>query len=224
MLHISEVLTADELADVRARIAACDWIDGRATAGHLSAPVKHNRQLAEDDPGALAAAAIVRAALARNTVFAAATLPAHIAPPLFNHYGPGDHYGDHVDNAVRPLGDGRMRLDLSATLFLTDPADYGGGELVIHTAAGSQGYKLDAGDMLLYAAGAVHQVAPVTHGTREACFFWVESLVPSAAHREMLFSLDASIAMLRSQSATDNTILSLTALYHNLVREWARLR
>ncbi len=221
MLHLRAVLTAVELADVRARIAACDWIDGRATAGNLSAGVKRNRQLAEDDAGGQAAAAIVLAALGRSGVFASAALPAEIAPPLFNRYGPGDGYGDHIDNAIRPLPRGRMRLDLSATLFLSDPEDYAGGELVVRGAAGEQGFKLPAGDMLLYPAGSVHRVMPVASGVREACFFWVQSLVRDAGQRWLLFDLDAQIGRMRADGVADAHILGLTSLYHNLLRQWA---
>jgi PKHD-type hydroxylase len=223
MIHIADVLTPSELADVQARIRSCRWVDGRATAGHLSAAVKHNQQLAEDDPAAEVAAAIVKAALARNPVFAAAALPSQLSAPLFNRYAKGEHYGDHVDNALRPAGQGTMRLDLSATLFLTPPSDYDGGELIIRAATGSQGFKLDAGDLLLYPAGAIHQVAPVTRGTREASIFWVESFVPDAAKRAMLFDLDATIAHLRAATTQSDAILRLTALYHNLIRDWSRL-
>ena len=221
MLHIAAVLMPDEVAEVRERIGTADWVDGRATAGHLSAAVKHNRQLAEDDPAILAAAAVVRAALARSGVFASAALPARIAPPLFNCHGIGEHYGDHIDSAIRSVTGATMRLDLSATLFLSDPADYIGGELVIRGATGSEAFKLAAGDLLLYASGAIHQVAPVTSGQRQACFFWVQSHVRDPSQRKILFDLDAVIANLRTENASRESILLLTAQYHNLLRMWS---
>lgn len=215
MLEIAAVLTPIEIAEVRALIAGGAWVDGRATAGPLSATVKRNRQLDEDDPAGRQAAAIVLGALARSGVFASATLAAQIAPPLFNRYAAGEGYGDHVDNAIRPLLRGRMRLDLSATLFLSAPDDYCGGDLVIGDAPG---VKLAAGDLLLYPAGSVHRVEPVTWGEREACFFWVQSLVRDHEARSMLFALDRATQALPTGTAQ---IVELTALYHNLVRRWS---
>lgn len=215
MLGITGVLTPAEIAEVRTLIASGEWVDGRATAGPLSAAVKRNRQLGEDDPAGHRAGAIILDALARSGVFASAALAAQIAPPLFNRYASGEGYGDHVDNAIRPLLRGRMRLDLSATLFLTAPEDYGGGELVI---GGASGVKLGAGDLLLYPAGSLHRVEPVTSGAREACFFWVQSLVRDHDARAMLFALDRVIQSLPDGAAQ---IVELTALYHNLLRRWS---
>lgn len=215
MFEITGVLTPAEIAEVRALIASGRWVDGRATAGTLSAAVKHNRQLDEDDPAGHRAGAIVLDALVRSGVFASAALAAQIAPPLFNRYAAGEGYGDHVDNAIRPLLHGRMRLDLSATLFLTAPDDYDGGALVID---GATGVKLAAGDLLLYPAGSVHRVEPVTSGEREACFFWVQSLVRDHEARAMLFALDRTIHSLPRGAAQ---VLELTALYHNLLRRWS---
>lgn len=215
MHEITAVLTPAEIAEVRALIATGRWVDGRATAGPLSAAVKRNRQLDEDDPAGHRAGAIILAALARSGVFASAALAAQISPPLFNRYAAGDAYGPHVDNAIRPLVRGRMRLDLSATLFLTDPADYAGGELAID---GLAGVKLGAGDLLLYPAGSIHHVEPVTSGERWACFFWVQSLVRDEAARAMLFALDRTIQSLPAGAVQ---IVELTALYHNLLRRWS---
>jgi PKHD-type hydroxylase len=220
MLHLKAVLTAAEIVDVRARIAACAWVDGRATAGHLSAAVKRNRQVAEDDPGGQAAAALVLAALGRSGVFASSALPAEIAAPLFNRYAAGEGYGEHIDNAVRPRAGGRMRLDLSATLFLSPPGDYEGGELVVRQGGGEQAFKLPAGDMLLYPAGSLHRVEPVRSGEREACFFWVQSLVRDPGQRGLLFDLDARIIAMRADGVADAHVLGLTALYHSLLRLW----
>lgn len=222
MIHLADILTTDERTTIVALLSQADWIDGRATAGSLSRQVKRNRQLAEDDPGGLQAAAIVLDALARNAAFAAAALPARIAPPLFNRYDPGDTYGDHIDSAIRPLMQGRMRLDLSATLFLSDPSDYDGGALTIHGQGGTQSFKLPAGDLLLYSAGSVHRVDPVTRGTRLACFFWVHSMVRDPQHRALLLTLDQTIQRLAADPQHDRTsALDLTGLYHNLIRMWA---
>ncbi len=215
MLEITAVLTPSEIAQVRALIARGQWVDGRATAGPLSAMVKRNRQLGEDDPAGREAGAVVLGALARSGAFASAALAAQIAPPLFNRYAGGEGYGDHVDNAIRPLMRGRMRLDLSATLFLSAPDDYRGGGLVID---GAPGVKLGAGDLFLYPAGRVHRVEPVTDGEREACFFWVQSLVRDHDARAMLFELDRIIQSLPSSAAQR---VELTALYHNLMRRWS---
>lgn len=217
MLRIGGVLTVAEIAEVRALIAAGAWMDGRATAGHLSATVKDNLQLGEDDPAGREAAAIILAPLARSGAFASAALPAKIAPPLVSRYAGGAHYGDHIDGAIRPLGQGRMRLDLSATLFLSPPEDYDGGALVIASSDGAQSVKLSAGDLLLYGAGAIHHVEPVTRGRREASFFWVQSLVRDHEQRDLLFALDQ-----RVQAATDPTeSVALAQIYHNLLRMWA---
>lgn len=221
MLHIAAVLNAAEIAEVRRLTSAGEWIDGRATAGSMSTLVKRNHQLSEDDPAGLAAAAIVLAALARNGVFASAALPAQIAPPLFNRYGVGESYGDHIDSAIRPLQRGRMRLDLSATLFLSDPDDYADGDLVIDTEGAEQRVRLPAGDLILYPAGTIHRVDPVTSGCREACFFWVQSLVRSGEQRDMLFALDAEIQALEDHEAARPSAVRLAALYHNLLRLWA---
>lgn len=215
MLILTEVLTPNDIAAVRIAIARGRWVDGRATAGPLSAEVKHNQQLDEDDAAGHQAAAIILDALARSGTFASAALAARIAPPLFNRYVVGDCYGDHVDNAIRPLMNGRMRLDLSATLFLSDPADYAGGGLVI---ADAPPVRLAAGDMVLYRADTIHRVEPVTAGVREASFFWVQSLVRDHDARAMLFALDRTI---QSLAAAAPQRIELTALYHNLLRRWS---
>lgn len=221
MLHIPGVLDAAALADVRALLAQAQWTDGRATAGHLSAQVKHNRQLDEDDPIALKAGALVLDALARQPVFAAGALATCISAPLFNRYEGGETYGDHIDGAIRPLARGRMRADLSATLFLSDPESYEGGELVIAAPGGEHAVKLSAGDMILYASGARHKVTPVTQGRRDAAVIWVQSLVRDPLQRDMLFELDGTIQSLRAAKANDTDLLALTGLYHNLLRLWS---
>jgi len=221
MLHIPGVLDARGLAQVRGLLTGALWADGRATAGHLSATVKHNRQLAEDDPLALQAGALVLDALTRQPLFAAAALATCISAPLFNRYEGGETYGDHIDGAIRPLARGRMRADLSATLFLTDPDSYEGGELVIAVPGGENAVKLAAGDMILYASGARHRVTPVVQGQRDAAVLWIQSLVRDQQQRGMLFELDQTIQNLSADSANDSHALALTGLYHNLLRLWS---
>lgn len=221
MLHIPGVLDTKALAKVRGLLARVQWADGRATAGHLSAGVKHNRQLSENDPLALQAGALVLDALARQRLFAAAALATRISAPLFNRYGVGEAYGDHIDGAIRSLERGRMRADLSATVFLTDPESYEGGELMIAAPGGEHAVKLAAGDMILYASGARHRVTPVTSGHRDAAVLWIQSLVRDPQTRGMLLELDQTIQNLRAQNTADESVLTLTGLYHNLLRLWS---
>ncbi len=221
MLHIPSLLNSDQLGQIHLLLAQGIWIDGAGTAGHMSVHVKNNEQIGEDDPAGLAAAAIILDALAAHPLFASAALPAKISPPLFNRYQNGGAYGNHIDGAIRPLGAGRMRTDLSATLFLSAPSDYDGGELEITDSASTSAAKLNPGDMMLYPSGSIHQVRPVTRGCRVASFFWIQSLVPDAAQRAMLLSLDSTIQAVPAASEWDEHRLSLTALYHSLVRLWA---
>ena len=219
LLHIPSVLTPGELAAMRARLAAATWGDGRVTAGHQSVRVKDNLQLAQDSADAREMGVTVMGALERNALFVSAALPARIFPPLFNRYEPGMGFGAHIDNAIRqvpgtPL---RIRTDISATLFLSAPENYDGGELIIEDTYGTQSVKLAAGDMVLYPAASLHRVAPVTRGARIAAFFWVQSLVKDDAERAMLFQLDRSIMALPQDHPA---VLQLTGLYHNLVRKW----
>jgi PKHD-type hydroxylase len=221
MLHVPQVLDVGLLRQVHELLARAHWADGRATAGHLSVKVKHNRQLDEDDPLALQAGAIVLEALARHPLFATAALPTQISAPLFNRYEAGDTYGHHVDGAIRPLVKGRLRADLSATLFLSDPATYDGGELLIAVPGGENAVRLVAGDMILYASGARHAVSPVTQGTRLAAVLWIQSLVRSAEQRAMLFELDQTVQQLTADGAAEDAVLALVGLYHNLLRLWS---
>jgi len=223
MIAIPNVLSAEQLGTIRARLEAADWIDGNATSGHQSARAKQNRQLAEDHPETRALGNIVLDALAASPLFVASALPLKVYPPLFNRYGKGESFGDHVDSAVRIRAgsDFRIRSDLSATLFLSDPSEYDGGELV---AEGQAPVRLAAGDMVLYPASTVHRVTPVTRGTRIASFFWIQSMVRDGAARAMLFDLDRSIQEL-AETAGPNApaLIRLTGLYHNLLRRWAEL-
>ena len=221
MLHIPAVLDIAEVRTIRAMIAEAPWIDGTATAGHLSAPVKRNSQLPERGEAAKRAGALILTALEANPTFISAALPSKIVPPLFNRYGVGDGYGPHIDGSIRPLdGRERVRTDLSATLFLTPPEDYEGGELVVNDESGVHHAKFDAGDLLLYPGTTTHHVAPVTAGIRLASFFWVQSIVRDTAQRRMLYELDGAIQSL-SGDADRSAILTLTGHYHNLIRMWA---
>lgn len=221
MLHIPSVLPADKVHALRQHLLAANWQDGRATAGHMSAAVKKNRQLAEDDPAGLDAAAEILAALSRSPAFASAALAARISPPLFNRYETGEGYGDHIDGALRPHGNGMLRTDLAATLFLSAPEEYEGGELVVRGLEGEHAVKLPAGDLFLYPSSSIHHVAPVRSGQRLASFFWIESLVRRHEDRSLLCELDQSIHALK-ECDRDDVRLALTGIYHNLLRRWAR--
>jgi len=225
LLTIPEVLSPEAAADLRGEILAAEWVDGNATSGAGAASVKHNRQLPEVGEATQAAQAKVTAALMANAAFLSAALPHSVFPPLFNRYAGGEQFGLHVDNAIRfhgPTG-ARIRTDLSATLFLTDPADYDGGELEIEGSFGTLSYKLPAGHLLLYPSTSLHRVTPVTRGERVSCFFWLQSLVADHSAREMLYDLDQSVqALTVERGKADREVLRLTALYHNLVRRWAQ--
>ncbi|MBA8889202.1 PKHD-type hydroxylase [Dokdonella fugitiva] len=225
LLHVANVLDEGELAHCREKLGRAAWIDGRVTAGSQSAQAKRNRQLGEDDPLARELGAFVLRALARNTTFFAGALPRRVYPPLFNRYEGGEAFGSHVDNAIRYDRSGGsaepVRTDLSATLFLSAPGEYDGGELVVEDTFGTHGVKLPAGDLVLYPGSSVHEVRPVTRGARVAAFFWIQSLVRSETQRRMLFELDVSIQQLTQKLPAAPELVRLTGLYHNLLREWS---
>lgn len=222
LLHVPAVLNTEAVLAMRAALVDADWEDGRSTAGAQGAAVKRNQQLPAASPLTRELGGQVLAALARSALFHAAALPRRFAPPLFNRYEGGGAYGMHVDGALRYLPDGSsLRTDLSCTLFLSDPQAYEGGELVVADTYGTHEVKLPAGDLILYPATSLHRVAPVTHGVRLASFFWLQSLVRDDAERQMLFELDQTIQTLRGRDGDSAQVLSLTALYHNLVRRWA---
>lgn len=227
MLAIPGVLDAAGIAAARAALDDADWIDGNATSGHQSALAKRNRQIDEASPIAAALGGRILDALGANALFVAAALPLKVYPPMFNRYDAGgDRFDTHVDAAIRIRrgSDFRIRSDLSATLFLSDPADYDGGALVIEDQFGTHEAKLAAGDMLLYPAASLHHVTPVTRGSRIAAFFWIQSMVRDAEARRTLFDLDRSIqALAQAQGAGDPAIVRLTGVYHNLLRHWAEL-
>ena len=225
LVHIPEILSADELAQCRRALQDADWVDGRGTAGHLSAPVKRNAPLHWQHPVATRLGALVGAKLERHPMFLSAALPASILPPLFNRYADGGHYGPHLDGAIRPV-DGtarRIRTDLSMTLMLSDPDDYDGGELQIADMAGGRSIKLPAGDAILYPANSIHQVTPVTRGERLAAFTWIQSMVRDDGARLLLFELDTAIQRLPQDETLAVARLELTNVYHNLLRRWAEL-
>jgi PKHD-type hydroxylase len=226
LLRIPEVLSADELRSARATLAGAPWGDGRATAGVQSAAAKNNEQLPQDGEATRALQRLVLAALNRNALFFSAALPRRVFPPLFNRYGgAANAFGNHVDNAVRFVPGGqaeRVRTDISCTLFLAEPAEYDGGELVVEDTYGAQSVKLAAGDLVLYPGTSVHRVEPVTRGARVASFFWVESMVRSDEQRRLLYDMDRHLMHLRgSIGETDPAVIGLTGTYHNLLRLWA---
>ena len=223
LVQIPDVLAKEELAAVQSRLASAHWGDGRVTAGHQSARVKNNLQLAEDSDEARELGEIVLRALQRNGLFMTAALPRTVFPPLFNRYESGMSFGAHVDNAIRPLprSPRSMRTDLSATLFMND--DYDGGELLIDDNFGPRSIKLPAGHMVLYPATSLHRVAPVTRGARLAAFFWIQSIVKDDGERRLLFDLDRAIVELGQGAPDHPAVAKLTAVYHNLVRKWGEV-
>jgi PKHD-type hydroxylase len=223
LLNIPAVLTSEELARCREIVMTAGWTDGRVTAGSQSERTKNNLQLPEDGAASREAGKIVLDALGRNALFFTAALPKRIYPPLFNCYtGATNAFGNHVDNAMRMhVASGvRVRTDLAATLFLTGPDEYDGGELVIEDVFGVQSVKLAAGDMVLYPASSVHRVEPVTRGMRIASFLWLESMVRDAGQRTLLFDMDMAILELRRGSGDTDAVVRLTGCYHNLLRMW----
>jgi PKHD-type hydroxylase len=223
LLQIPEVLTAEEVARCRHALEGAGWVDGRVTAGHQSARAKRNAQLPEDDPAAVELGGVIVAALERSPVFMSAALPLKVFPPLFNRYETGQSFGSHVDNAVRQVTGTphRVRTDLSATLFLSQPEEYDGGELVVEDTYGVHAVKLPAGDMVLYPASSLHHVRAVTRGARLASFFWVQSMVRDDGERALLFDLDTAIRRLNGEAPEHPSAVELTGVYHNLLRRWA---
>jgi len=223
MLHIPDVLTRQQVTAIRTAIDAGDWVDGRATAGSQGARVKRNRQLPEDSPVALEQGRIIEQALAANALYFSAALPARTMSPLFNRYADSETYGLHVDGAARRLSGAQqwMRTDVSCTLFLCDPEDYDGGELVVVDTYGTHEVKLPAGDLILYPSTSLHRVEPVTRGERVCSFFWAQSMVRDDTRRAMLFEMDQTIQRLREKLGETDETLSLAGQYHNLLRMWA---
>jgi PKHD-type hydroxylase len=223
LIDIADVFTADEVDEMRTRLLAEPWVDGKVTAGQRSARDKFNRQLNEDSALGLLFGQRILARLSENALFVSAALPKRIYPPLFNRYSGGEAFGFHIDNAIRGIKGvrERVRTDLSATLFLTDPQTYDGGELVIRDTFGERSVKLPAGHLVLYPGTSVHKVNPVTRGERVAAFFWIESLVREDSQRSLLLDMDVAIQRLSAQQADDESLLQLSGVYHNLLRRWS---
>ena len=223
VLQIPDVLTAEQVAQARRMLQGADWIDGRVTAGHQSAKTKNNLQLPEDHPVARQLGDMILGALGRNALFVSAALPFRVFPPLFNCYQGGQSFGNHVDNAIRQVkGSGAtIRTDLSATLFLADPDEYEGGELIVEDTFGVHSVKLPSGHMVLYPASSLHNITPVTSGARLASFFWVQSMLRDDGERTLLFDLDTAIQRLTVDLPDHPAVVQLTAVYHNLLRRWA---
>lgn len=224
IVHIPGVLDREQLAQCRAAMQSAAWVDGRVTAGHQSVQVKENLQLPEGCPEHRELGAMIVRMLQRNPLFISAVLPHTIFPPLFNRYDATMAFGAHVDNAVRQSADGlRIRTDVSATLFLAEPDEYDGGELTVEDTYGSHSVKLPAGDLVVYPSDSLHGVTPVTRGSRLASFFWIQSLVRDRAKRALLFDLDSSIMRLTRDVPGHSALVSLTAAYHNLLRQWVEI-
>jgi PKHD-type hydroxylase len=223
LLQVPKVLSAEQVAQFRQMLDQTDWADGRITAGYQSAQSKHNQQLPEESPVAQQLGEIILGALQRSPLFLSAALPLKVFPPLFNRYEGGQSFGSHVDNAIRQVKGTphRIRTDLSATLFLSAPDEYDGGELVIEDTYGLHSVKLPAGDLVLYPASSLHLVRPVTRGARTASFFWIQSMVRDDGQRTLLYDLDRAVQQVHRDLPESPASVQLTGVYHNLLRRWA---
>lgn len=223
LLSIPGVISTEVAKQVRERLESATWLDGRTTAGHVAAAQKRNAQLDVSDPLAAQIGEVILSELAGHPTFISATLPLHILPPMLNRYASQDTYGDHIDNSIRFIASTqeRMRADISATLFLSEPDDYDGGGLIINDTYGTHEVKLPAGHLVVYPGTSLHRVEPVTRGVRYAAFFWVQSMVRDDGQRTLLFELDSTIQSLTAKACGQDEIVRLTGVYHNLVRRWA---
>lgn len=222
LVTITGLLSAAQLAEFKLALEGVEWMDGRATAGYLSSRAKNNEQVPEGHPVARRLGKVILEELDKNQRFISAALPLRVLPPLFNRYREGQSYGAHIDGAMRPIAGTafRVRTDLSATLFLSDPAEYDGGELLIGEEGEQRSVKLPAGDMVLYSGGTVHRIMPVTRGLRMAAFFWVQSMVREGSQRDILFEFDTALQQLAHTGADHDACLRLAGVYHNLLRQW----
>jgi PKHD-type hydroxylase len=223
LITLENILNKDELTAIRGQLFSADWAQG-LSAGPQAKLAKHNQQLPETAPQLRELRTIVMRALNRSEQLISAALPFKILPPNFNRYtGETNHYGPHTDSTLRPLPDGSyLRTDISATLFLSEPQDYDGGELSIEDFYGSQQIKLPAGSMVIYPSGSVHEVTPVTSGERLACYMFMQSLVKDTEQRRHLYEMDLALMALRSKVGDDDKdVIRLTGLYNNLVRRWS---
>ena len=224
LLHIPEIFNPSQVETLRNALQSGPWVDGAASAGPLAAEAKHNLQFSTEAEEYPSLAKTIAAALERHPLFLSAALPQFILPFMFNRYTGGGNYGDHIDNAIQTDRDSgkRLRTDISVTVFLSDPESYEGGDLIIEDTYGAHEVKLPAGDAIIYPSSSLHRVEPVTAGERIAAFSWVQSLVPDAWQRNMLFNLDMTLIKLRSQVGNSEEIVALTGHYHNLLRQWSR--
>lgn len=225
LIEVPNVLTPEQVAHFRKELDKTNWVDGKVTAGFQSAQVKNNMQLPEGHPLAKELGREILHAIEQNPLFVAAALPAKIFPPLFNRYQGGQAFGNHVDNSIRraPATGQYVRTDLSVTLFLCEPDEYEGGELIIDDTYGEHSVKLPAGHLVLYPSTSLHRVLPVTSGARVCSFFWLQSMIRSDAHRALLLELDIAIQKLGTDTPGHASIVSLTGIYHNLLRTWAEV-
>jgi PKHD-type hydroxylase len=225
LLDIPNVLSPEQISEARKLLETADWVDGKVSAGHQGARVKDNMQLPVESPVARQVGAMILKALGSNPLFMSAALPLHILPPMFNRYSGGQTFGTHVDGSIRTIpGTGhRLRTDLSCTLFFADPEEYDGGELIIEDTYGAKSVKLPAGHLILYPSTSLHRVTPVTRGTRLCSFFWLQSMIRDNGRRGLLFEMDVAIQRLGAGNPTDPSVVSLTGVYHNLLRQWAEM-
>jgi PKHD-type hydroxylase len=228
LITIADVLNAEQVAQARTMLAEADWVDGRVTAGYQAQEVKRNMQIPEGSPVSVKLGELVLGGLARSPRFMSAGLPLRVFPPMFNSYSGGQTFGTHVDTAIRQMASTgqRIRTDLSATLFLTPPEEYDGGELVVEDAYGTHSVKLPAGHMVLYPATSLHRVEPVTRGARVSSFFWIQSMIREDSQRALLFDLDTAIqrlALVKDFPEVKASGVQLTGVYHNLLRQWAEM-
>ncbi|HEY0944909.1 MAG TPA: Fe2+-dependent dioxygenase [Opitutaceae bacterium] len=225
ILDIPRILTPAQLADARQLLDTAEWVDGKTTAGHQAAHAKDNQQIPVTHPAARQLGELIVKALGQNPLFLSAALPLHILPPMFNRYTGGQQFGTHVDGSIRqiPGTPHRIRTDLSATLFFHNPEDYDGGELVIEDTYGAKRVKLPAGHLILYPATSLHHVTPVTRGARVCSFFWIQSMIRDDARRSVLFDMDVAIQRLAGEQPTHPSVVQLTGVYHNLLRQWAEM-
>ena len=225
LIALPNVLPPEQVAEARRILESAEWIDGKATAGHQGARVKDNQQLPTESPAARQVGAMILKALGANPLFISAALPLHILPPMFNRYTGGQTFGTHVDGSIRQVpGTGhRLRTDLSCTFFFAEPGEYDGGELIIEDTYGSKSVKLPAGHMILYPSTSLHQVTPVTRGTRLCSFFWLQSMIRDNGRRSLLFDMDVAIQRLGAENPTHPSVVQLTGVYHNLLRQWAEM-
>jgi PKHD-type hydroxylase len=225
LITIPDILTVQGVAQARAALDAANWVDGKVTAGYQAQGVKENLQLPEGSPAAAEVGEMVLAALARSPLFMSAALPLRVFPPMFNRYTGGGHFGTHVDTAIRTNATTgqRIRTDLSATLFLTPPDQYDGGELIVEDTYGVHSVKLPAGHMVLYPATSLHRVTPVTRGARVSSFFWIQSMIRLDSDRTLLYDLDTAIQRLARESPGNPIGVQFTGVYHNLLRRWAEM-